>query len=350
MNARPAPFSTIARIDRLTVDASQPAEILRSWVDVEYHQMDTGRFSGHLSEIRFGKTRLIKEKQNCTVLKQGILPADRCNLSFSREVFNIRTNAHRIARHSVVFIPGGLEFDVQLPPSEVSFLSFDRAELMAAADVSGNRLNIDAGQWNMDMPEDNGLAHIADMLLERDADLLAALNQDYLNRLVIDQALDLLVCHDEPQPGESKAYRIARAAREFVDANSLQPLTVLELCQALKVSRRTLQSSFMRIYGISPLAYLRVVRLSRARRDLLAARGSATTVTGIATHWGFWHLARFAQQYRQQFGELPSDTLRRTVSGILPISDSRPSIASLGCSQRSKVGAGGTANYTPIFT
>lgn len=349
MTTRPA-SAAIARIDRLTADASQPAKILRTWVDVEYHQMSAGRFSGHLSEIRFGKTRLIEERQNCTVLKQGILPADRCNLSFSRDVSNIRTNAHRIDRHSVVFIPGGLEFDVLLPPSEVSFLSFDRAELMAAADASGSRLNIDAGQWVMDMPGGNGLAHLADMLFERDAHVLASLDPDYLGRLVIDQALDLLVCHDDPRPGESNAYRIASSAREFVDANPLHPLTVLELCQALKVSRRTLQNSFMQIYGIPPLTYLRVVRLNRARCNLISARDSETTVTDIATHWGFWHLARFAQQYRQQFGELPSDTLRRSTGNALPISDSRPSIASLGCSLRSKTGAGGAASYPPMFT
>jgi AraC family ethanolamine operon transcriptional activator len=35
------------------------------------------------------------------------------------------------------------------------------------------------------------------------------------------------------------------------------------------------------------------------------------TIQDIASHWGFWHLSQFAQDYRQLFGELPSDTLHK---------------------------------------
>ncbi|OWT74490.1 MULTISPECIES: helix-turn-helix domain-containing protein [unclassified Achromobacter] len=107
------------------------------------------------------------------------------------------------------------------------------------------------------------------------------------------------------------AHRITTAALAFVDANPHEPLTVMKLCLALKVSRTYLQRSFLEIYGVSPLAYLRMRRLNDARRALKAAQGTDVTVAEVAMGNGFFHCARFAKHYFQQFGELPSATLGR---------------------------------------
>lgn len=59
------------------------------------------------------------------------------------------------------------------------------------------------------------------------------------------------------------------------------------------------------------MAYLREIRLDRVHAELSTADPSTgVTVTDIAYRWGFLHLARFAQAYKQKFGELPSATLR----------------------------------------
>jgi hypothetical protein len=46
----------------------------------------------------------------------------------------------------------------------------------------------------------------------------------------------------------------------------------------------------------------------------LAAAGAtqgSTTVSTEALNWGLWHFGEFPRAYRDSFGELPSDTLRR---------------------------------------
>jgi AraC-like DNA-binding protein len=50
----------------------------------------------------------------------------------------------------------------------------------------------------------------------------------------------------------------------------------------------------------------------RVRAELAEACHSrpAVAVTTVASRWGFVYLGRFAQQYRQLFGESPSQTLR----------------------------------------
>jgi AraC family ethanolamine operon transcriptional activator len=80
------------------------------------------------------------------------------------------------------------------------------------------------------------------------------------------------------------------------------------------VSRRTLQYSFQDVLQMSPVAYLRALRLNGVRRDLQAA-GDAP-VGDVAARWGFWHLSRFAADYRRLFGERPSDTRRQARDAV----------------------------------
>ncbi|WP_428356624.1 hypothetical protein [Methyloprofundus sp.] len=45
--------------------------------------------------------------------------------------------------------------------------------------------------------------------------------------------------------------------------------------------------------------------------ELLGSDAESTTITKVATHWGFTELGRFAVDYKQFYGESPSLTLKR---------------------------------------
>ena len=90
------------------------------------------------------------------------------------------------------------------------------------------------------------------------------------------------------------------------------PLHISILCNALTVSERTLRKAFRKVHGVSPCRYLRMRRLVQARRALLSSERSLTTVTEVATCYGFTELGRFSVEYRSIFGESPSETLQRT--------------------------------------
>jgi AraC family transcriptional regulator, ethanolamine operon transcriptional activator len=94
----------------------------------------------------------------------------------------------------------------------------------------------------------------------------------------------------------------------ILDHHLDEPVTVTQLCEVTNVSRRTLQYSFESILGISPIQYLRISRLNGVRRSLVQAQ-HGQAVSDIAAQWGFWHLSQFAKDYKQLFGEQPSQTL-----------------------------------------
>jgi len=106
------------------------------------------------------------------------------------------------------------------------------------------------------------------------------------------------------QPFRSQALRMTM---EWMNETGELPLTVMELCTKTGFSAPTLYRAFSDEFGVGPKRYLHVRRLAGVRRDL---RSSHITdcISDIAARWGFWHMGKFAADYRRQYGELPSDT------------------------------------------
>ena len=88
-----------------------------------------------------------------------------------------------------------------------------------------------------------------------------------------------------------------------------RPFYIPEICAAIRVPERTLRICCQEHLGMSPKQYLLLRRMHLAYRALRRAAASDTTVSDIATQFGFWHFGRFAGSYRSIFGELPSITL-----------------------------------------
>ncbi|HWB51523.1 MAG TPA: helix-turn-helix domain-containing protein [Stellaceae bacterium] len=92
-----------------------------------------------------------------------------------------------------------------------------------------------------------------------------------------------------------------------------EPVRLERLAAIGGVRPRTLETHFKLFLGTTPLGWVRRMRLTRARQQLLRSKQGAT-VTDVALANGFNQLGRFAAQYRKVFGELPSATFRQSKS------------------------------------
>lgn len=135
-----------------------------------------------------------------------------------------------------------------------------------------------------------------------------------VERMVI---MNFLMCHRhnythlllrEPLPSTSSSVRIVE---EFIAANWDRPIDVPAMAKVAKVSARSLFRQFKQDRGYSPADFAKQVRLNRAR-EMLEQPDQDSSVTQIALRCGFQNPGHFARDFRLAFGELPSETLRKS--------------------------------------
>ena len=108
-----------------------------------------------------------------------------------------------------------------------------------------------------------------------------------------------------PMPGCGA--RHVRRAVAFIHAQAHESIGLDEIANAAGVHARTLQAAFRDSFGISPIQFLKNVRLDKARFHLLR-RHNRATVSEIAYDCGYSHLGRFSRDFRVRFGHAPSET------------------------------------------
>lgn len=107
------------------------------------------------------------------------------------------------------------------------------------------------------------------------------------------------------------APREVRLIEAYIEANWDQPILIEDLVAISGASARSIFRAFKQYRGHSPLAFAKQVRLRQAHTMLLNAEES--TVTHIAFCCGFSDLGRFSRDYAKAFGELPSQTRKKSL-------------------------------------
>ena len=82
-----------------------------------------------------------------------------------------------------------------------------------------------------------------------------------------------------------------------------------EIYSSVEISERSLRYIFIKLIGLSPMKYIKTIKLNKVRKDIIKSKGD-TNIKSIANKWGFSHSGQFAKDYKILFDEYPSDTAR----------------------------------------
>ncbi|WP_213955116.1 helix-turn-helix domain-containing protein [Variovorax sp. dw_954] len=320
----PAKAAAIRYARTLTRDAGEHAASLSAW-DQHYEQLSAGRYEGCLEEFHIGPVQIFREQSNQAVLQGGRPRANTISvaLTLATQVAGWYCG-HEIGEGRVFALSSDREFDLVAGAGMALVgVCVDTAELARRAAILHGRelpLNLPGPSLiSRSTMHRDALALLVDSAMSLVRDRPATLADGALRNRLAESLTDAVLESIAPDciesgllPGAAARRQIVATAREYMRSHADEPISVPDLCVATGASRRALQYAFENVVQLSPVTYLRVMRLNRVRSELQARHGD--TVGDVAARWGFWHPSRFAAEYRELFGELPSVTRMRFAS------------------------------------
>jgi len=302
-------------------DIDEHTRQLQDW-DLNYDQLDCGRFEGQFTDIRLPGMQLFVETTTRRVRQRGTLMPDSFGIgamlrgSGSLSINGVQTGV------GTLLMCNAAEIDICTPPDcTIAGVVVDAAELVSAAESMADLgLQFKPDTLLAMTPPETSLAPWRSLLL---AAVEAAVEQPaMLNDPASRQRLrdDLMLTLIDAMAGASRddgilrfdnRKRVVDRACELVLARPDEPPSLFELCRRVGASPRKLGYCFQDTLGLSPGRYLKAIRLNAARRELSRKDSPNQSVYDVAARWGFWHFGHFSTDYRKLFAELPSETLRR---------------------------------------
>ncbi len=305
-----------------TTDVFEQACSITAWQQL-YDQLVPGNFQGSLLEVWLDGIQFFREtsshalRRSCIVWPGSVwfgIPKTGDKNSF--------IHFFKVEQNSITSYSGGTEFELITPNDfelmgivvgenelQAYFDSFSEVDIHAIFNQENCLKNVDQ------IKKDTFCQLMNDIFVqvEQNSQVLQSPIQRQQHKEQILLALVDLLASSSGQISTRNSQRVYRQiiskARNYLIDNRGRTVDIPELCDHLHTSRRTLQNAFQTILGVSPVHYIKAIRLNAVRRELLSKWSVHPVIQDAAAAWGFSHMSQFAADYQRFFGELPSDTL-----------------------------------------
>ncbi|MBP1208254.1 AraC family ethanolamine operon transcriptional activator [Duganella sp. 1411] len=303
----------------LAHDADQLAGELTNWQQ-RYDQISPGLFRGALTERQLPQLQVFRETLSQSVRQSCRVWPDAIWFGLPEHVSATRINGRQTGADAIMVQPGNVEFEL-VTPSDYRIYGVVASRQLLAETALAHGCEIDwrrvqsADLLRVDATERAAFVRTLARLLPEDATADAgAGDPDPAWRQAVLLALLDMLDHRCVEPALAASLqrrrRVVALAREYLDAHRGEAVTVPELCERVHVSRRTLQYCFEDVLGMSPMLYLRLMRLNGVRRQLNQGAPGRVAIGDVADAWGLSNFSQFSSDYRKLFGLCPSATLK----------------------------------------
>lgn len=314
--------------DSMQEELNQQAGLFDSF-DAHYTQLSSGRFKGRVTSAHLGQISIYVEFTNQSVEKQ--IKASPTDFAFFLLLDdNDPTYSYGVPKTKdwVHVVPPNGETVIVCPVEAVVLvITINRHAL-----IYNEGLMAEASHWLINLEKRGEYLKSADLADRLKTNILSALdsaaqaktprarttiNQATVFTLAYALTMEWLKQDDFSVHQRTAAFERYQQARKLL----LEEMLLDELRSPEKKesgvlaelgSRRSIELAFAKHVFMGPLAYHRVVRLHSVRRKLMERGRKEQSIGDIASEEGFWDWSKFSIYYRRQFGELPSETRKRS--------------------------------------
>ena len=315
--------SSIRKIETDNIDALGAFHVNKNR---EYTQFTRGKMQAHVTEISLNQAQIMRESLNVGTRIEAA-PAD-CFLPFA--VVLPQSSPYQFcgaAANGTPFIQasGGVwEIKSKLELDYVATVFLREHFLKSFQTLTGIEPNANILTSRLTQTSSTLQRHYAHQVLDIMRQIIAQpklLQDNNIQRLICSQLIKLTVdiinpmlSTPEPINQFNKRQQGINRVVEYIREHCQQLPDITQLCQIAQLSERSLQYGFKERFGITPVHYLRVIRLNGAHKQLLTLEKSTMSVAQIALNWGFVEFGRFSRDYKALFDQLPSQTLATAIS------------------------------------
>ena len=289
--------------------------------EVSYNQLARGVMHGEFLQAEGQHVIVSSETYTHAIHGVGSAPPDKLAFVIQMDKGHSRLNGIVSCASKVFLLPAGREFDYFASKNHNFFtIQVDQGSFTSGFHKlrGSNDTQLDFESWSyVSIPRPLARAlnnHICQLLDQVPLLETATINPSAEeSELSISHLLSLSFLSNEQVPFESnpsERRRRIQSAKDFILSNLGSQLSIPEICAIADCSVRTLQYGFLEHYNLTPVQFIKYHRINEARRQLIAASADEQSVGQIARSLGLKHQGRFSEDYREMFGELPSQTLR----------------------------------------
>ena len=129
---------------------------------------------------------------------------------------------------------------------------------------------------------------------------------DRIESEILHEVFDCIV--SAPLVKKRKKFQ-TKIVRDLLNEHKDEPIDISTILSELNISKSQLHHVFKKEYGITPKKYLQVLRFNAIRRILLLSDPNSVTIEEVVYKYNIFHMSHFSAQYKNIFGETPSQTL-----------------------------------------